>query len=242
LRSVQASATDALPRGLEVLSVNGLVQNRGRFFLLAALVLASIAVPAGRSDAAEGKVSATTVAEGLKTIQKGLEEAVAAGDDTAKAHEAVEAVEPVWAMIEGTIEAADERSHASLGQGIEDVEAAIKSGDAKQAGGAVGNFTSAASFYVGKFPGTAGAGASAAAPARKADAAPAADRSAAAAPKPDAAGAPAEAAPAVGAGDATLARTGSTSDALGALAGLALALGGLSIIGGAGRRRPSPIG
>jgi hypothetical protein len=242
LRSVQASATDALPRGLEVLSVNGLVQNRGRFFLLAALVLASIAVPAGRSDAAEGKVSATTVAEGLKTIQKGLEEAVAAGDDTAKAHEAVEAVEPVWAMIEGTIEAADERSHASLGQGIEDVEAAIKSGDAKQAGGAVGNFTSAASFYVGKFPGTAGAGASAAAPARKADAAPAADRSAAAAPKPDAAGAPAGAAPAVEAGDATLARTGSTSDALGALAGLALALGGLSIIGGAGRRRPSPIG
>jgi hypothetical protein len=242
LRSVQASATDALPRGLEVLSVNGLVQNRGRFFLLAALVLASIAVPAGRSDAAEGKVSATTVAEGLKTIQKGLEEAVAAGDDTAKAHEAVEAVEPVWAMIEGTIEAADERSHASLGQGIEDVEAAIKSGDAKQAGGAVGNFASAASFYVEKFPGTAGAGASAAAPARKADAAPAADRSAAAAPKPDAAGAPAGAAPAVGAGDATLARTGSTSDALGALAGLALALGGLSIIGGAGRRRPSPIG
>jgi hypothetical protein len=242
LRSVQASATDALPRGLEVLSVNGLVQNRGRFFLLAALVLASIAVPAGRSDAAEGKVSATTVAEGLKTIQKGLEEAVAAGDDTAKAHEAVEAVEPVWAMIEGTIKAADERSHASLGQGIEDVEAAIKSGDAKQAGGAVGNFTSAASFYVEKFPGTAGAGASAAAPTRKADAAPAADRSAAGAPKPDAAGAPAEAAPAVEAGDATLARTGSTSDALGALAGVALALGGLSIIGGAGRRRPSPIG
>ena len=204
--------------------------------LLAPLVLILVGVPAGRSDAAEGKVSATTVAEGLKTIQKGLEEAVAAGDDTAKAHEAVEAVEPVWAMIEDTVNTADERSHATFEKGIEDVEAAIKEGDATKAGGAVGSFTSAASFYVTKFPATAGAETSAAAPARKANAAPAADRSAAAAPKPDAAaGAPVEP------GDAALARTGSTSDALAALAGLALALGGLSIIGGAGRRRPSPI-
>lgn len=221
--------------------MNGLVQNRGRFFLLAALVLASIAVPAGRSDAAEGKVSATTVAEGLKTIQKGLEEAIAAGDDTAKASGAVEAVEPVWAMIRDTIEAADERSLASFEKGIEDVEAAIKEGDARKAGGAVGGFASVANFYVAKFRAAAPAETSAAAPAQKANAAPAADRSAAAAPKPDApAGAPAEAAPAAEAGDATLARTGSTSDAVAALAGLALALGGLSIIGGA-RRRPSPI-
>ncbi len=217
--------------------MNGLVQNRGRFFmLLAPLVLILVGVPAGRSDAAEGKVSATTVAEGLKTIQKGLEEAVAAGDDTAKAHEAVEAVEPVWAMIQDTVNTADERSYATFDKGIEDVEAAIKEGDATKAGGAVESFTSAASFYVTKFPATAGAETSAAAPARKANAAPAADRSAAAAPKPDAAGAPVEA------GDAALARTGSTSDALAALAGLALALGGLSIIGGAGRRRLSPIG
>ena len=224
--------------------MNGLVQNRGRFFmLLAPLVLIMVGAPAGRSDAAEGKVSATTVAEGLKTIQKGLEEAVDAGDDTAKAHEAIEAVEPVWAMIQDTVKTADERSHATFDKGIEDVEAAIKSGDATKAGGAVEGFTSAAIFYVSKFPATAGAATSAAAPARKANAAPAADRSAAAAPKPDGpAGAPAEAAPAAEAGDAALARTGSTSDALAALAGLALALGGLSIIGGAGRRRPSPIG
>ena len=220
--------------------MNGLVQTRGRFFmLLAPLVLILVAVPAGRSDAAEEKVSATTVAEGLKTIQKGLEEAVAAGDDTAKAHEAVEAVEPVWAMIGGTIKTADERSYASFEKGIEDVEAAIKSGDATKAAGAAGAFASVANFYVAKFSAASGADTPAAAPARKADAAPAADRSAAAAPKPDAAaGAPAEAAPEPG--DATLARTGSTSDALAALAGLALALGGLSVIGGA-RRRPSPI-
>jgi LPXTG-motif cell wall-anchored protein len=223
--------------GLEVLSVNGLVQTRGRFFmLLAPLVLIVVAVPAGRSDAAEEKVSATTVAEGLKTIQKGLEEAVAAGDDTAKAHEAVEAVEPVWAMIGGTIKTADERSYASFEKGIEDVEAAIKSGDATKAAGAAGGFASNANFYVAKFSAAAGADTSAAAPARKADAAPAADRSAAGAPKPDGAAG----APAVEPGDATLARTGSTSDALAALAGLALALGGLSVIGGA-RRRPSPI-
>jgi hypothetical protein len=223
-----------------VLSVNGLVQTRGRFFLLLApLVLISIAVPAGRSDAAEGKVSATTVAEGLKTIQKGLEEAVAAGEDTAKATHAVEAVEPVWAMIEDTIKASDERSYASFEKGIEDVEAAIKAGDAKKAGGAVGGFASVANFYVAKF--AAASGAQATGPARAADAAPApANRSAAAAPKPDAAAGAADSA-AIEPGDPTLARTGSMSDGLAALAGLALALGGFSIIGGAGcRRRPAP--
>ena len=216
--------------------MNGLVQTRGRFFLLLApLVLVLVAVPAGRSDAAEGKVSPTTVVEGLKTIQQGLEDAVAAGEDEAKAHEAVEAIEPVWAMIEGTIKGNDETSYASLEKGIEDLEAAVKAGDASGAGGAAGGFASAATSYVAKFPATGAAGASASAPARTANAAPAADRSAAAAPKPDvAAAAPAEA------GDATLARTGSVSDSLAALAGLALALGGFSIIGGA-RRRPSPI-
>ena len=200
------------------------------------MVLALIAVPVGRSDAAEGKVSPTTVVEGLKTIHQGLEDAVAAGDDTAKAHEAVEAVEPVWALIEGTVKGNDEISYASFEKGIEDLEAAVKAGDVRSAGGAVGSFASAATSYVAKFPATGAAGAAASAPTRKANAAPAADRSAAAAPKPDAtAAAPAEA------GDAALARTGSTSDALASLAGLALALGGLSIIGGAGRRRPSPI-
>lgn len=213
--------------------MNGLVQARGRFFLLLApLVLMLVAVPAGRSDAAEGKVSPTTVVEGLKTIQQGLEDAVAAGEDDAKAHEAVEAIEPVWAMIEGTIKGNDETSYASLEKGIEDLEAAVKAGDATGAGGAAGGFASAVTSYVAKFPAVSASGASASA--RTADAAPAAGRSAAAAPKPDAAAAPAEA------GDATLARTGSVSDSLAALAGLALALGGLSIIGGA-RRRPSAI-
>ena len=215
---------------------SGRVRRRRSLLWLAPVVLAAIAVPASRSDAAEGKVSPTTVVEGLKTIQQGLEDAVAAGDDTAKAHEAVEAVEPVWALIEGTVKANDEVSYASFEQGIEDLEAAVKAGDARSAGGAVGGFASAATSYVAKFPATGTARAAATAPARKANAAPAADRSAAAAPKADAtAAAPAEA------GDAALARTGSTSDALAALAGLALALGGLSIIGGAGRRRPSSI-
>ena len=217
-----------LPRGLEVLSVNGLVQARGRFLLvLAPLALLLVAVTASRSEAAEGRVSATTVVEGLKTIQQGLADAVAAGDDTAKAHEAVEAVEPVWAMIEGTVKANDETSYAALEKSIEDLEAAIKAGDARSAGGAVDGFTSAFTDYSAKFPASGAAKSSAPAPTRTAAAAAAADRSAAAA-------APAEA------GDATLARTGSASDALAALAGLALALGGLLVIGGA-RRRPSPI-
>lgn len=223
---------------------SGRVRRRRSLLWLAPVVLASIAVPAGRSDAAEGKVSPTTVVEGLKTIQQGLADAVAAGSDTAKAHEAVEAVEPVWALIEDTVKGNDERSYTSFEKGIEDLEAAIKAGDASTAGGAVSGFASAVTFYVAKFPATGAApapapapvsaSASASTPARTAAAAPAADRPAAAAPKADASAA----APA-GAGDATLARTGSASDALAALAGLALALGGLSVVGGA-RRRPSP--
>ena len=211
------------------------IRRRRSLLWLAPVVVASIAIPAGRSDAAEEKVSATTVVEGLKTVQQGLKDAVAAGNDTAKAQETVEAIEPVWAMIEATIKGNDAKSQDVLWMGIEDLEAAIKSGDAGAAGGAVSAFATAASSYVAKFPATGTAGASTA-PARKANTAPAADRSAAApAPKPDAA-----AAPAAAAGDAALARTGSMSDTLAALAGLALALGGLSIIGGA-RRRPSPI-
>ena len=212
---------------------SGRIRRRRSLLWLAPVVVASIAIPAGRSDAAEGKVSATTVVEGLKTIQQGLQDAVAAGKDTAKARQTVEAVEPVWSMIEATIKGNDAKSQDSLWIGIEDLEAAIKSGDAGAAGGAVSGFAAAAKSYVANFPATAAAGTSTT-PARTANAAPAADRSAAA-PKPDAAGAPA-----AGAGDAALARTGTMSDTLAALAGLALALGGLSIIGGA-RRRPSPI-
>lgn len=218
---------------LEVLSVNGSGRvRRRRFFLwLAPVVLASIAVPAGRADAEETKVSPTTVVEGLKTISHAAEEvAEYAGQDKAKAEMHASQVQPVWALIEGTIRANDQDAYDAFEDAIAGLTAAAKDGDGKKAESASKALGDAAKAYTAKFPAVSPAAASAPAPG---------ERTAAAAPSPDAP-APAAAAETAQAGDANLARTGSMSDALAALAGLALALGGLAVIGGA--RRPSPIG
>ena len=200
-----------------------------RFFLwLAPVVLASIALPAGRADAAEQKVSENTVTEGLKTIERAASEiAEFAGEDQAKAQAEADAIKPVWELIEHTIAAGNNDAYVAFEKAIAGLEAAANADDAEEAESALKALGEASKNYSLKSP----AGASTAAPAPR-------ERKAAAAPSPDA---PAPAA-AAEAGDAALARTGSMSNALAALAGLALALGGMSVIGGAGpRRRPSPI-
>jgi hypothetical protein len=236
--------------------VNGSSPVRRRFFLLLApLLCASVALPAARSDAAEGaKRPAAEVAEGLNTIRVIADDVVSAGANKAKAAMIAEGIEPIWAKIEDTIKANDPNSYATFEKGIEGLEEAAIAGDAAKAGGSAGVIASAVKFYVAKFPGDAAATAPApAAPGdRKAAAAPAPADSKAAAPAPDArsadAAAPAAAdaaAPAAAdapeAGDANLARTGDGSTALTALAGAAFGLGGLSVIAGARRRRLSPI-
>ena len=199
-----------------------------RFFLwLAPVVLASIALPAGRADAAEQKVSENTVTEGLKTIERAAAEvAEYAGEDQDKAQAEADAIKPVWELIEHTIAAGNNDAYVALEKAIAGLEAAANADNAEEAESALKALGEASKSYSLKSP----AGGSTAAPAPR-------ERKAAA-PSPDA---PAPAA-AAEAGDAALARTGSMSNALAALAGLALALGGLSVIGGAGpRRRPSPI-
>ncbi|MEW6473608.1 MAG: hypothetical protein AB1679_15260 [Actinomycetota bacterium] len=227
--------------------MNGPTQSRrGRCFLLLAPLLLATVVPAGRSDAAEDtKVSATTVAQALKTIERaGGDIAAHAAADKAKAEHGVEVIEPLWKMIEGTIRANDPNSYAAFEDAVADLGAAAKAGDARKAGGAAGALSSAVQFYVAKFPGEAG-------PTAGAPRGPAAAAAAASKPAPkqaasaDKTPAPAEdrqaaaVSPAAEAGDATLARTGPSS-ALAALAGAALGLGGLGLIGGARRRRSSP--
>lgn len=222
--------------------MNGLLQSRRRhfFLLLAPFMLGSVVLPAGRSDAEETtagrKVSATTVAEALKTIRTaGGEIAEYAATDKAKAENEAEAIAPLWRMIEGTIKANDQNSYTSFEHAIEELEAAVTAGDAKKAGGAAGALDAAVQSYVAKFP---AAGAPTAGAPRGAAAAP----KQAAAPKGDAAAAgekqAAAESTAAPAGDATLARTGPSS-AITAMAGAAFGLGGLALIGGA-RRRSSP--
>ena len=205
--------------------MNGSGPVRRRFFLLLApLLCASIALPATRSDAAEGaKVPAAEVAEGLNTIQVIAGDVVSAAANKPKAAMIAEGIEPIWARIEDTIKANDQKSYATFEEGIGGVEAAAKAGDATKAGDSADVIAGAVKVYVAKFSGEAAA----AAPAeRKAAAAPAAAPAAADAPE---------------AGDATLARTGDASAALTALAGATLGLGGLAILAGARRRRLSPI-
>jgi hypothetical protein len=209
--------------------VNGSDPVRRRFFLLLApLVCASIALPAARSDAAEGaKLTPAEVTEGLNTIQVIAGDVVSAGENKAKAAMIAEGIEPIWARIEDTIKANDQKAYASFEQGIEGLEEAAKAGDATKAGDSAGVITTAVKSYVAKFAGAAAPGGRTAAAAPAASEgkapAPAAARAAAAAPEP---------------GDATLARTGDGSSALTALAGAAFGLGGLSVIAGARRRRP----
>ena len=221
------------------------------FVWLAPVVLASIAVPAGRSDAAEQKVSANTVAEGLKTIQHaGGEVAEYAGEDKAKAEEYATKIQPVWALIEGTIKANDQGAYEAFETAIRGFEAAAKGGDSKQAEEALKGLADASSGYLAKFSTDTPAKQTPAPDAAPAEGknrtaaaapAPAGSRTAGAAPEPAPAPDGAPAAAAAEAGDAALARTGPMTDALAAMAGAALALGGLAVIGGAARR-PARIG
>ena len=200
---------------------SGRVQRRRFLLWLTPVVLASIVIPAGRSEAAEQTVAENTVTEGLKTIERAASEiAEFAGEDREKAQAELTAIQPVWSLIEHTLRANDNDAYAAIEKAIEGLEAATNADDAEQADSALKALGEASKSYSAK----PASGASTPAPA------PGGRSAAAAAPAPAAAEA----------GDAALARTGSASDALAALAGLALALGGLSIIGGA-RRRPSPI-
>lgn len=220
--------------------MTGPVQIRRRFFLLLApLLCAFVALPAARTDAAEGaKPSAAEVAEGLATIQVIAGDVVSAGTNKAKAAMIAEGVDPIWERIEATIKANDADSYATMEKGL--VNLSEGAGDPAKAGGAAGVFASAAKFYLARFPGDGKAAAPA--PAASGDRTAAAASTTAPAER-KAAGAPAEGrsasadapAPAQAEG-ATLARTGVTST-LTALAGAAFGLGGLSVIAGARRRR-----
>ncbi|HEV7863601.1 MAG TPA: hypothetical protein VGR20_12905, partial [Acidimicrobiia bacterium] len=198
------------------------------------MLLASIAIPAARGDAAEDTVSAAQLAEGLKTIQDiAADVAAATGKDKVQAQKINEGIEPVWKKIEDTLRANDKDAYIAFEDGFEALGAAATAGDAKKAGEAADTVAATVKAYIAKYP----ADAPAPAPARSADAAPA-PVAAAAAPAA-AAPAPGEAGAAAGAGDPTLARTGRASSALAALAGAAFGVGGLAVIAGARRRRPT---
>ncbi|HKN37711.1 MAG TPA: hypothetical protein VJ456_01235 [Acidimicrobiia bacterium] len=225
----------------------GRAGHRHLFLLLAPLLLASIAVPAARSGAAESGdgASASQVAEGLKTIQDiAADAAVAAGKDKEKAQKTTDGIEAVWSKIEDTVRANDKDAYITFEDSFETLGAAAKAGDAKKAGGASDAIAAAVKAYVAKHPAApAPASAPAAHAAEAATPAPAARAAEAATANPSATGgdAPTSAA-AARAGDAALARTGPhAASGLTALAGAAFGLGGLAVTAGARRRPVRPI-
>jgi hypothetical protein len=226
--------------------MNGPVRRR-LLLVPALLVCAAIALPAARSDAADGaKVPASEVAEHLATIQVIAGDVVSAGTNKAKAAMIAEGIDPIWSRIEATIKANDGNSYATMEKGFDGLVEAARAGDTAKAGGSAGVIASAVKFYVAKFPGDGKATPAAAerkdAAAPEANAAPADAKAAEPAPAESRAAtadaaAPVADAPAAAEGGA-LARTGGTGT-LAALAGAAFGLGGLAVIGGARRRRLS---
>lgn len=219
--------------------MNGTGEGRHRRFslLLAPLLLGAIAIPASRSDAAEAaKPTAAQVADGLKTVQQHAEEVVEyAGKDKAKAQKEWDEANETWDGIEDTIRDNDKDAYVAFEDALEGLSAAAKAGDAKKAAEEAGALAKATTAYLAKYPADAPAAKPAASAAAAAPApAPATD------PPAAAGGRTADAAASAAAPDGTLARTGSGTSALAALAGAAFALGGLGVISGARRRRLAP--
>ena len=187
--------------------------------LLTSAVIACVALIPGPVGAAEEKASADAVATGLQTIEGiAASSAAAVGKDGGKAEQLHGDIEPVWEKIEGTVRANDSSTYVALEDSFTLLRIAAKGADPSKASKASEDLSSAVKSYLAAHPGEAAAGSS---------------RTAAAAPATSAA--PAEGA-AADVGPGTLARTGPASGALSGLAGIALGLGGLGVIGGARRR------
>jgi hypothetical protein len=201
------------------------------FLVLAPLLLGSIAIPAGRSDAEEAKPTASQVADGLKSLQHHVDEvAEYAAGDKAKAQKHWDEAHETWESIEATIRDTHKDSYIAYEAALDDLSAAVEAGDGKAAAEEVAAMANTTKNYLGKF----------AAEAKVAAPPTAGESRTAAAATPAPAAAPAAAAAGDEAPTGTLARTGNGASALTALAGAAFGLGGLAVIGGTRRRRLTP--
>ena len=184
-------------------------------------VIACVALTPGLA-AAEEKADPAAVASGLQKIQDiAADSAKAVGKDGAKAEQLQAGIEPVWEKIEGAVKANETGTYVALEDNFTLLKIAAKGGDASKASTAADKLSAAVEDYLAKHPGGADS-ASGSRSAAAAEPAPASSGSASAAAggtRPD-----------------NLPRTGTRSDLLQVSAGAALALGGLSLIGGARKR------
>jgi hypothetical protein len=190
--------------------------------LLVPALMAWVVWTPGAAGAATEKpgeeASADAVAAGLQTIEDiASESAKAAGNDGAKAEGLHAGIEPVWEKIEGTVKTNDSAAYVALEDNFTLLKIAAKAADPARASTASENLSEAVKSYLAKHPGEAASASSASSGSRSAAA--------------ESAGEPAPPA-------SNLPRTGPVPGRLSALAGAALGLGGLALIGGARRRLP----
>ena len=175
--------------------------------LLIPTVIACVALTPGLA-AAEEKASPAAVASSLQKIQDiAANSAKAVGEDAAKAEQLQAGIEPVWEKIEGAVKATETDTYVALEDNFTLLKIAAKGGDASKASTAAEKLSAAVEDYLAKHPGGA-----------------------------DAASGTRSAAAAGGTSPDNLPRTGTRSELLRVSAGAALALGGLSLIGGARKR------
>lgn len=190
-----------------------------RRFLVPALMSWAVLMPSDAGAATEKpgeRAPADAVAAGLQKIEDiASNSADAAGTDAAKAEDLHAGIEPVWEKIEAAVKANDSAAYVALEDNFTLLKIAAKSADPAKASTASENLSEAVKSYLAKHPGDGdSATASASSDSRSAAAVPA-DTS--------------------GPSASNLPRTGSVSGGLSALAGAALGLGGLALIGGARR-------
>lgn len=193
-----------------------------RRLLVPALMAWAVLMPAAAGAATEKpeeEASADAVAAGLQTIEDiASNSAEAVGKDDAKAEDLHAGIEPVWEKVEGTVKANDPAAYVALEDNFTLLKIAAKAADPAKASTASDNLSEAVKNYLAQHPGDA-TSATAAASSGSRSAAAAAEQ--AGTPTPSA---------------SKLPRTGPVSGRLSALAGAALGLGGLALIGGARKR------
>lgn len=100
------------------------------------------------------KAPAAEVATGLRKIDQIGKDIAAAlkADDTTKAKDLVDGIEPVWQGVEGTVKDNDEDTYVTFEDAFASLERAIEDGDSDKASKTSATISEAVSKYLEAYP------------------------------------------------------------------------------------------
>ena len=113
--------------------------------------VASSSAATSTTDPHDRVTTDAEVAAGLVALKAAAKAVVTAGSDTAAAKIAVEALEPIWEPIEGTIKKNDPDTYTQLEEDLALLERAAE-GDAGSASSASDDLSTIADAYLAKHP------------------------------------------------------------------------------------------